>query len=200
MKTLYLITIISIITGILVLNHEMKYSSETLDKVIFNAMSFLFLGIFAYYGYNNGTTYGLQLSLFLWAFFVCTVPIPQVALLLSLPLKQFFDITVFMSQAIISLLALGVLLFYYCCNARILHKHPIGKVFDRIMNKHLYLIFFISITASIVGSHLIDVFVDIYMYKQETNEDQLVLLASMLFLLLNTWYMNYSIEHNLKII
>lgn len=68
------------------------------------------------------------------------------------------------------------------------------------MNKHLYLIFFISITASIVGSHLIDVFVDIYMYKQETNEDQLVLLASMLFLLLNTWYMNYSIEHNLKII
>ena len=200
MKTLYLITIISIITGIIVLNHEMKYSSETLDKVIFNALSFLFLGIFAYYGYNNGTIYGLRLSLFLWAFFVCTVPIPQVALLLSLPLKQFFDITVFMSQAIISLFALGVLLFYYCFNARLLHKHPIGKVFDRIMNKHLYLIFFISITASIVGSYLIDVFVDIYMYKQETNEDQLVLLASMLFLLLNTWYMNYSIEHNLKII
>ena len=178
----------------------MKYSSETLDKVIFNALSFLFLGIFAYYGYNNGTIYGLRLSLFLWAFFVCTVPIPQVALLLSLPLKQFFDITVFMSQAIISLFALGVLLFYYCFNARLLHKHPIGKVFDRIMNKHLYLIFFISITASIVGSYLIDVFVDIYMYKQETNDNQYILLSSMLFLLLNTWYLNYSIEHNLKII
>ena len=200
MKTLYLITIISIITGIIVLNHEMKYSNEIVDKVIFNALSFLFLGIFSYYGYYNGTTYGLRLSLFLWAFFVCTVPIPQVALLLSLPLKQFFGITVFMSQAIISLFALGVLVFFYCCNTEILQKHPIGKVLDRILKQHLYLIFFISITASIVGSYLIDVFIDIYMYKQETNDNQYILLSSMLFLLLNTWYLNYSIEHNLKII
>lgn len=200
MKTLYILTIISIITGIVVLNHEMKYSNETMDKVIFNTLSFLFLGIFAYYGYYNGTTYGLRLSLFLWAFFVCTVPIPQVALLLSLPLKQLFDITVFMSQAIISLFALGVLFFYYCCNATILYNHPIGKVFQKIMHHHLYLIFFISITASIVGSYLIDIFVDKYVYHQEPTENQHILLSSMLFLLLNTWYLNYSIEHNLKII
>ena len=200
MKYSLILIIITLLTGIAVLNYQLK-SSNSLNKVLFNILALVFLGIFTYYGYNHGTIYGLGLSLFLWAFFVCSVPIPQVALLLSFPLKHFFNISITISQFLISIFAMIIILYVYCCNLTILRSHHIGKIFKMIIRKKLFLIFIISIIASILGSYLIDGFVEKYIYKEtmQTTREKHILLAVMLFLLLNVWYLNYTAEHKIYI-
>ena len=94
-----------------------------------------------------------------------------------------------------------IILYVYCCNLTILRSHHIGKIFKMIMRKKLFLIFIISIIASILGSYLIDGFVEKYIYKEtmQTTREKHILLAVMLFLLLNVWYLNYTAEHKIYI-
>lgn len=83
----------------------------------------------------------------------------------------------------------------------ILNFHKIGKVFQTIMENKLYFIFLLSIVASVLGSYLIDSFIDICLLhpteKQEHKRMRNVLLSVVLFLLLNIWYVNYSKKHQL---
>ena len=80
---------------------------------IFDIVSIIFLLIFIYYAYNHGTNCGIIISLFIWAFFVCTTPIPEAGLLLTIPLKHFFNIELNISQFYISLFASLLLIFFY---------------------------------------------------------------------------------------
>ena len=82
-----------------------------------------------------------------------------------------------------------IILYVYCCNLTVLRSHHIGKIF------------IISIIASILGSYLIDGFVEKYIYKEtmQTTREKHILLAVMLFLLLNVWYLNYTAEHKIYI-
>ena len=62
-------------------NKKNKKNKDTLkiDESIFTVLSFVFLFIFAIYSYRRGVQFGFLISIFLWAFFVTSVPIPQVA-------------------------------------------------------------------------------------------------------------------------
>lgn len=197
----FLLILSSAIIGLLVLNQQLHSSETMVNKVLFNILSLAFLMVFVLHGYKKGTTYGLYITLFLWAFFVCTVPIPQVALLLSFPLKHFFDITMITSQVVISFFAIVVLVYFHFKMKSLLQKHDMGKMFQDIMKHRLYFIFVLSVIGSVIGSYLIDSFVDIYVFRPEIKQPnevmRNVLLSVVLFILLNIWYMNYSKKHGL---
>ena len=199
LNPVFLLVLSSAIIGLLVLNQQFDSSETMVNKVLFNILSLAFLMVFVLHGYKKGTTYGLYITLFLWAFFVCTVPIPQVALLLSFPLKHFFDITMITSQVIISFFAVVVLVYFHFKMKSLLQKHDMGKIFQDIMKHRLYFIFVLSVIGSVIGSYLIDSFVDIYVFRPEIKQPnevmRNVLLSVVLFILLNIWYMNYSKKH-----
>jgi len=201
LNPVFLLVLSSAIIGLLVLNQQVHSSETMVNKVLFNILSLAFLMVFVLHGYKKGTTYGLYITLFLWAFFVCTVPIPQVALLLSFPLKHFFDITMITSQVIISFFAIVVLVYFHFKMKSLLQKHDLGKMFQDIMKHRLYFIFVLSVIGSVIGSYLIDSFVDIYVFRPEIKQPnevmRNVLLSVVLFILLNIWYMNYSKKHGL---
>lgn len=201
LNPVFLIILSTAFIGILVLNQRFHYSETTVNQVLFNILSIVFLGVFMLHGYKNGTTYGLYITLFLWAFFVCSVPIPQVALLLSFPLKHFFDITMMTSQVVISIFALLVLVYFHFRMPVLLQKHDIGKIFQTIMKHRLYLLFMLSMIGSVIGSYLIESFVDIYVFRPEIEQPnevmRNVLLSVVLFILLNIWCVNYSRQHGL---
>lgn len=202
LNPVFLLVLSSAIIGLLVLNQQFDSSETMVNKVLFNILSLAFLMVFVLHGYKKGTAYGLYITLFLWAFFVCTVPIPQVALLLSFPLKHFFDITMITSQVIISFFAIVVLLYFHFKMKSLLQKHDMGKMFQDIMKHRLYFIFVLSVIGSVIGSYLIDSFVDIYVFRPEIKQPnevmRNVLLSVVLFILLNIWYMNYSKKHGLS--
>lgn len=202
LNPVFLLVLSSAIIGLLVLNQQFDSSETMVNKVLFNILSLAFLMVFVLHGYKKGTTYGLYITLFLWAFFVCTVPIPQVALLLSFPLKHFFDITMITSQVIISFFAIVVLVYFHFKMKSLLQKHDMGKMFQDIMKYRLYFIFVLSVIGSVIGSYLIDSFVDIYVFRPEIKQPnevmRNVLLSVVLFILLNIWYMNYSKKHGLS--
>ena len=202
LNPVFLLVLSSAIIGLLVLNQQFDSSETMVNKVLFNILSLAFLMVFVLHGYKKGTTYGLYITLFLWAFFVCTVPIPQVALLLSFPLKHFFDITMITSQVIISFFAIVVLVYFHFKMKSLLQKHDMGKMFQDIMKHRLYFIFVLSVIGSVIGSYLIDSFVDIYVFRPEIKQPnevmRNVLLSVVLFILLNIWYMNYSKKHGLS--
>ena len=202
LNPVFLLVLSSAIIGLLVLNQQFHSSETMVNKVLFNILSLAFLMVFVLHGYKKGTTYGLYITLFLWAFFVCTVPIPQVALLLSFPLKHFFDITMITSQVIISFFAIVVLMYFHFKMKSLLQKHDMGKMFQDIMKHRLYFIFVLSVIGSVIGSYLIDSFVDIYVFRPEIKQPnevmRNVLLSVVLFILLNIWYMNYSKKHGLS--
>lgn len=202
LNPVFLLVLSSAIIGLLVLNQQFDSSETMVNKVLFNILSLAFLMVFVLHGYKKGTTYGLYITLFLWAFFVCTVPIPQVALLLSFPLKHFFDITMITSQVIISFFAIVVLVYFHFKMKSLLQKHDMGKMFQDIMKHRLYFIFVLSVIGSVIGSYLIDSFVDIYVFRPEIKQPnevmRNVLLSVVLFILMNIWYMNYSKKHGLS--
>ena len=202
LNPVFLLVLSSAIIGLVVLNQQFDSSETMVNKVLFNILSLAFLMVFVLHGYKKGTTYGLYITLFLWAFFVCTVPIPQVALLLSFPLKHFFDITMITSQVIISFFAIVVLVYFHFKMKSLLQKHDMGKMFQDIMKHRLYFIFVLSVIGSVIGSYLIDSFVDIYVFRPEIKQPnevmRNVLLSVVLFILLNIWYMNYSKKHGLS--
>lgn len=168
----FILVLLTCILGLIGFNYGSNNPNDRVNKTIFNVLSIVFLFIFCLHAYQKGTVYGIYMTLFLWAFFVCSVPIPQVALLLSFPLKHFFQITMETSQFFISCIAFMMLLCFHYYKKSLLQSHKIGLLFETIMKKQLYFIFILSIVASIIGSFLIDVFVDIYVLPKSENEKE----------------------------
>lgn len=205
MELTFVLTIITLIILFLFFNkkqQDVKDKKEEVNKTLFNILSIAFLTIFFIYGYKKGVKYGSTIALFIWAFLVCSVPIPQVALLLAFPLKNFFNINMSLSQMIISLFAFFILLFYYFTCKSIIKTTKIGKIFLNIMKNKVYSIFIISILASIVGTHLLDIFVDLFVFKTKKKDNKIYrdsLFFSVMFIVLNLWYFKIAFKNNIFI-
>ena len=188
------------------MDKENKKNKDTLkiDSSIFTVLSFVFLFIFAIYSYRKGVQFGFLISVFLWAFFVTSVPIPQVALLLAFPAKHFLKISMFISQIIISMFACCVLIYFYSYKQKLLLKNNVGKLFIQIIQKRAFLVFILSIIASIIGTYILDNLFDVFFFKGELIQNKQrkykqILILFILFLLLNIWYLNYCLQRNIRI-
>ena len=185
-------------------NPETNKNIFKLDQTIFTVLSFVFLFVFAIYSYRKGVQFGFLISVFLWAFFVTSVPIPQVALLLAFPAKHFLKISMFISQIIISTIASCVLIYFYSYKQKLLLKNNVGKLFIQIIQKQAFLVFILSIIASVIGTYILDNLFDVFFFKGELIQEKQrkykqMLFLFILFLLLNIWYLNYCLQRNIRI-
>ena len=170
---------------------------EDPNTVVFNVLSVIFLCLFILFSIRKGIKYGFKMAFFIWAFFVCSVPIPQVALLLSFPLKHIVEVNMVMSQIFISIVAFGSLLYFYNSELFFIRQNEIGRVFSKIMKNKLYSIFILSIIGSIIGTYILDEIFDYVKYKKYDIDLNIVFANFVMFILINIVYFYVFVRNHL---
>ena len=161
-----------------------KDKKDEIKFYMYEAINIVFICILIFYISYHGYTKGIYETLFIWAFLAVATPIPESGLLISLPLKKYFDVKMVYSQIIVSIIAL--LLLYYFYNQSFIKPLFLGKVLNDIIKNQRYLVFVISIISSIIGSELIDNMIDkLLFYKSIEN---LVEKSSIFLILIITYF------------
>ena len=161
-----------------------KDKKDEIKFYMYEAINIVFICILIFYISYHGYTKGIYETLFIWAFLAVATPIPESGLLISLPLKKYFDVKMVYSQIIVSIIAL--LLLYYFYNQSFIKPLFLGKVLNDIIKNQRYLVFVISIISSIIGSELIDNMIDkLLFYKPIEN---LVEKSSVFLILIITYF------------
>lgn len=158
---------------------EQLSQKEMIHSYIFDYLSLLFLLMFFYFSFIKNIEYGFSTMIFIWAFLVCSVPIPQVGLLLTFPLKHLLGVSMDISQFIVSMVALMTLGIFHYCFQSFIKMNTFGKIFKNIIDKKLYSVFILSILASVSLSYLIDMILDVNLYTIKRNNDSTYLLSKL---------------------
>ena len=116
--------------------------------------------------YNNGYDKGILESLFIWAFLVIATPIPEAGLVISLPLKRFFNFSMPLVQLLTSTFALLICLSFY---KQVKKLDYIGYIFNLIMNKKYYLILVVSIISSVITTIVIEDIINRYFLDERIS-------------------------------
>lgn len=116
--------------------------------------------------YNNGYDKGILESLFIWAFLVIATPIPEAGLVISLPLKRFFNFSMPLVQLLTSTFALIICLSFY---KQVKKLDYIGYIFNLIMNKKYYLILVVSIISSVITTIVIEDIINRYFLDERIS-------------------------------
>ena len=132
----------------------------------------------------KGYFYGLIDAIFKWAFFVIATPVPESGLLISLPLKRFFNIKMTYVQVLVSILAIFLTFYLYKCHGSVVKATYIGRLFDEIVKSKYYIIIVLSIASSILGSELIDNYIDMVVGGSNEIENLQIKLIVMVLLLM----------------
>lgn len=163
-----------------------KSSSEEKKQIylkLYDIITVLFILLLVVFIAFKGYWHGIIDSIFIWAFFVIATPVPESGLLISLPFKRFFDFKMTYVQLVVSVVALLITFYLYYQHSSIIKSMYIGKLFDLIVKSKNYWIFIVSIVSSVLGSELIDNYIDNVIYSKDIEYLQLKLL-SMLFLMI----------------
>ena len=155
--------IINLNTGNTKINIALKKKNE-LYFYIYDVIMILFILIIIVSIYNNGYNKGLLESLFIWGFLVIATPIPEAGLIITLPLKRFFNFSMPIVQIITSALALLICLSFY---KQVKNLDYIGYIFNLIMNKKYYLIFLVSIISSVITTIVIEDIINRYILDEK---------------------------------
>ena len=140
---------LTLILSILILGYVLHivYKEETLlviphnDKThdtIFKCASLASILVMAYTIIYKGLRTGLLLFLFSWCFFVVLTPIPEAAILLTVPLKYLTKIPLERAQVLVSAFATVIMFFFYTKGSDIVKKTSVSGLFSYIMDNHLY--------------------------------------------------------------
>lgn len=161
---------------------------------IYDGLVILFLLVLIFFIFYNGYIKGCIKSLFIWAFFVACTPIPEAGLLFSLPLKKYFNISMHISQTLVSLLSIGILYYFYKFENKTIQNYLIGKLFIGLITYKYFSIIIISIISSIFTSEFINNIIDNYMLGKKINHIQLKLILIALFVLSYSLILNSLIN------
>ena len=180
--------ILFLLTSFVLINYyyftKDKDLKDEIKFYMYEAINIIFICILIFYISYHGYTKGIYETLFIWAFLAVCTPIPESGLLISLPLKKYFDVKMVYSQIVVSIIALFLLYLFY--NKSFIKPLFLGKVFNDIIKNQRYLVFVISIISSIIGSELIDNMIDkILFYKPIEN---LVEKSSIFLVLIITYF------------
>jgi cation transport ATPase len=197
-----------VITSFLLLNtmktKEDTYSNEKRQKkqemylYLYDFITLMFLMLLAFLIAIKGYFHGIIEATFIWVFFVIATPIPESGLLVSLPLKRFFGLNMAHTQIAVSIAALITALYLYYNFKTDIGGIYIGRVFDYFMKNRHYSIIIVSIVCSILGSELIDNYIDkiVYLEDIEYLREKLIALLTLIvaFVLLLVPYVNRLIH------
>jgi hypothetical protein len=194
---------LTLILSILILGYVLHivYKEETLlviphnDKAqntLFKCASFASILAMAYTIIYKGLRTGLLLFLFSWCFFVVLTPIPEAAILLTVPLKYLMKIPLERGHVIVSALATAIMYFFYTKGSYIVKKTSVSGLFSYIMDNNLYHIIILSIASSIMISKFINDAIDAYTQKDkifllnDTNQNLAILSFISIFIYFQT--------------
>lgn len=117
----------------------------------FQILSIIMILYFFYHWSQNP----LQKSLLLWSTLVIATPIPNASILISFPAKVFFDVPLYISQIVASILSILFILFLPSLSRPIFLKN--------ILRQRKYILFLLSVIGSILIANIIDhVFINQY--------------------------------------
>jgi len=201
---------LTLILSILILGYVLHiiYKEETLlvipsnDKTqdtLFKCVTIVSLLGIVYAIIYKGMRTGILLSLFSWCFFVVLTPIPEAAILFTVPLKYLTKIPLERGQVIISALATAILFFFYTKGADIVKKTTIKGIFTYIMDNRFYHMIILSIATSIMISKFINDAIDAHTQKDsifllnDTNKNLSVLSFISIFIYFQTIH-KYNID------
>jgi hypothetical protein len=191
MKKFYIRTIGSFIVFLIILSFLILNitNNKTNDKnkkylIIYDFVVILFTILLVLLVSYNGYNKGLIESLFIWAFFVVATPIPESGLLVTLPLKRFFNLSMPIVQTITSIFALGICFFYYKYEKSIIILDRVGELFDKLYKSNSILIFVLSIASSIYATNLLENIIDNYVDDKKiiNLNNKLITLGLFIFL------------------
>ncbi len=120
-----------------------------MDSKKYQLRSFQILSvIMLVYFFYHWSQSPLQKSLLMWSTLVIATPIPNASILLSFPAKVFFQIPLYISQVVASVLSILFILF--------LPSLSQPTFLQNILRQHNYEVFALSILSSILIANIID--------------------------------------------
>jgi hypothetical protein len=119
-------------------------NSSEYQKLSFQILSILMIIYFFYHWSQNP----LQKSFLMWSTAVIATPIPNASILLGFPAKIFFNIPLYVSQIIASILSIMFIIF--------LPSLSQPNFLKNILRQQDYSIFILSILSSILIANIID--------------------------------------------
>ena len=208
-KTLISVFILFIILSFFILNIDNKenkntayLSEEELEKnqknktylYIYDVIVILFILLFIFFIFYNGLYKGTIKSLFIWAFFVLCTPVPEAGLLISLPVKRYFNIRMDICQTFVSLLALFMIFYFYYTDKKVINTNFIGKLFNGLVKYNYYIIMILSVISSILTSNLIDNIINYYIFDDNINHLYLKSSIIFIFVIIYFYLLNQLID------
>ena len=193
MRSIYTNTILSIflffvlLSFLLLNNASSEVALEEKKKIylyLYDVITVVFICVLIFLIMFKGYFYGLIDAIFIWAFFVIATPVPESGLLISLPLKRFFNIKMTYVQVLVSILAIFLTFYLYKCHGSVVKATYIGRLFDEIVKSKYYIIIVLSIASSILGSELIDNYIDMVVGGSNEIENLQIKLIVMVLLLM----------------
>jgi len=146
---------------------EEEKEKKDLYFLIYDIISILFLILIIVFILCEGYTKGIIQALFIWAFFVIATPIPESGLLITLPLKRFFNISMPIAQIIVTIFALSVVFYLNWVDKKSVNLNIIGQLFNILLENKKYGVFIVSIISSLLCTQIIEDFIDkIFMNKK----------------------------------
>ena len=193
MRSIYTNTILSIflffvlLSFLLLNNASSEVALDEKKKIylyLYDVITVVFICVLIFLIMFKGYFYGLIDAIFIWAFFVIATPVPESGLLISLPLKRFFNIKMTYVQVFVSILAIFLTFYLYKCHGSVVKATYIGRLFDEIVKSKYYIIIVLSIASSILGSELIDNYIDMVVGGSNEIENLQIKLIVMVLLLM----------------
>jgi len=174
------------------------HNDKTHD-IIFRCASISSVLIIIYTIIYKGLKTGLLLFLFTWCFFVVLTPIPEAAILLTVPIKYITKLPLEEAQIYVSIFATLIIYLFYTLGSHIVKNTVINGLFNYIMNNKLYHMILLSIASSIIISKFVNDTIDAYTHKDkifllnDTNKNLSVVAFISIFIYFQTIY-KYNIE------
>ena len=179
-------------------SNEKRQKKQEMYLYLYDFITLMFLMLLVFLIAIKGYFHGIIEATFIWVFFVIATPIPESGLLVSLPLKRFFGFNMAHTQIAVSIAALITALYLYYNFKSDIGGIYIGRVFDYFMKNRHYSIIIVSILCSILGSELIDNYIDkiVYLEDIEYLREKLIALLTLIiaFVLLLVPYVNRLIH------
>jgi hypothetical protein len=178
--------------SLLVIPHNDK-TRDTIFKCV-SAASFVIVANTIIY---EGLRTGLLLFLFTWCFSVVLTPMPESAILVTIPIKYLTKLPLERAHVMVSVLALVILYLFYLNGNNIVKKTSVSGVFNYITGNRLYHMFFLGIATSIMISKFINDAIDAHVQKDNiflfnnTNKNLAILSSISTFMYLHTIHKYY---------
>jgi hypothetical protein len=147
-------------TKLLTLKQEEEKEKKDLYFLIYDLVSILFIVLLIIFTFYQGCTKGMIYALFIWAFFVIATPIPESGLLITLPLKRFFNLPMTIVQIFVSIFALIIIFYLNWVANKEIKTNVIGQLFNLLLENKNYGVFIVSIISSILATQIIENFID----------------------------------------